>query len=70
MMSLTFEWRTRKVVVAATEISSSEIVVQGLPIALGVTVATRTIEIFEDPQLVKKRPVRKKEPIRKKQPKC
>jgi hypothetical protein len=46
VMSLTFERGTRKVVVTATEISSSEIVVLGLPIALGVTVAARTIEMF------------------------
>lgn len=70
VMSLTFERQTRKVVVTATEISSSEIVVLGLPIALGVTVAARTIEMFEDPQPVKKKLVRKKKPVRKKQPKC
>ena len=60
VMSLTFERQTRKVVVTATEISSSEIVVPGLPIALGVTIAARTKEMFEDPQPVKKKPVCKK----------
>jgi hypothetical protein len=60
VMSLTFGRRTRKVVITATEISSYEIVVLGLPIVMGVTVAARTIEMFEDPQPVKKKPVHKK----------
>jgi hypothetical protein len=65
-----FSPRTRKAVIAATEIDSSDIALLGLLIAMGVTVAARTIGIFEDPKPVKKKPGRKNKPLRKKQPKC
>ena len=57
--------RTIKAVVAATEISSSNTVVVGLPAAMGVTVGARTIEMFEDPTPVKKKPARKQKATKK-----
>ena len=48
-----------KAVVDATEISSSDTVVVGFPTVMGVIVAARTIEMFEDPTPLKKKLVRK-----------